>query len=150
MASCRLSSEIEGAKNRLSPVQQRSRIPVHIVNRLNNNSGKSSSSKDEVNMKQRILNNRLEKNQNKPPSRIPIPIGRASSKDVGRDKIPKNVIAATGKKPLGRDSGIVNNYSNCTQSFWFKLAAAKVPAELGCSIYKLRRDVQYLSFSLIF
>ena len=108
MASCRLSSEIEGAKNRFSPVQQRSRIPVRKVNRLNNNSGKSSSSKDEVNMKQRILNNRLEKNQNKPPSRIPILIGRTNSKDVGRDKIPKTVITAIGKRPVGTNSGIVD------------------------------------------
>ena len=130
MASCRLSSEIEGVKNRISPVQQKSKIPVRRVPRLENKSGKRSSSEDEVNMMQRNLRNRVEKSQNKPPSRIPIPIGRASSKDVGRDKIPKNVIAATGKKPLGRDSGIVNNYSNCTQSFWFKLAAAKVPAGL--------------------
>ena len=109
MASCRLSSEIEGAKNRLSPVQQKSRIPVRIVNHLNNNSGKSSSSKDEVNM-QRILKNRLEKNQNKPPSRIPIPICRTNSKDVGRDKIPKTVITATGKKPLGTITGIVQKF----------------------------------------
>ena len=109
MASCRLSSEIEaGAKNRLSPVQQKSKIPVRIVNRLNNNSAKSSSSKDEVNMKQRILKNRLEKSQNKPPSRIPIPIGRMNSKDVGRDKIPKTVITAAGKRPLGTNSGIVD------------------------------------------
>lgn len=107
MASCRLSSEIEGVKNRISPVQQKSKIPVRRVPRLENKSGKRSSSEDEVNMMQRNLRNRVEKSQNKPPSRIRIPIGRASSKDVGRDKIPKNVIAATGKKPLGRDSGIV-------------------------------------------
>ena len=108
MASCRPSSEIEGAKKRLSPVQQKSRIPVRIVNRLNNNSGKSSSSKDEVNMKQPIPKNRLEKSQNKPPSRIPIPIGRMNSKDVGRDKIPKAVIKEPGKRPLGTNSGIVD------------------------------------------
>ena len=108
MASCRLSSEIEGAKNRLSPLQQKSRIPVRIVNHLNNNSGKSSSSKDEVNIKQRILKNRLEKSQNKPPSRIPVPISRTNSKDVGRDKIPKTVITVTGKKPLGTITGIVD------------------------------------------
>ena len=108
MACHRLSSEIEGAKNRLSPVQQKSKIPVRRVNPLNNSSGKGSSSKDEVDMKQRIPRNRLEKNQNKAPSRIPIPIGRTNSKDVGSDKIPKTVITATGKRPLGRDSGIVD------------------------------------------
>ena len=108
MASCLLSSKNKCVKNGLSPVQQKSKIPVRRVPRLENNSGKRSSSEDEVNMKRRILRNRLEKSQNKPPSRIPIAIGRASSKDVGRDKISKNVIAATGKKPLGRDSGIVN------------------------------------------
>ena len=107
MASCR---EIEGAKNHFSPVQQKSRIPVRIVNHLNSNSGKSSSSKDEVNIKQRILKNRLEKSQNNPPSRIPIPIGRANSKDVGRDKMPKTVITATVKRPLGTNSGIVDTF----------------------------------------
>ena len=110
MASCQVSSEIEGAKNRLSPVQQKSRIPVRIVNHLNNNSGKGSSSKDEVNMKQRILKNRLEKSQNKLPSRIPIPISRANSKDVGKDKMPKAVITATEKTPLGTNSGIVDMF----------------------------------------
>jgi len=110
MASCQLSSEIEGAKNCLSPVQQKSRIPVRRVNLLNNNSGKSSSSKDEVNKKQRILRNRLEKNQNKPPSRIPIPIGRTNSKDAGRDKTPKTVLTATGKRPLGTISSTVNMF----------------------------------------
>lgn len=142
MASCRLSSEVEGVKNRFSPVQQKSKIPVRRGPRLENNSGKGSSSEDEVNMKQRILRNRMEKSQNKRPSRIPIAIGRASSKDVGRDKFSNNVIAATGKKPLGRDSGIVNIYNNFTQSFWFKfLKRQKVPAELDCCIYKLQRDV---------
>ena len=105
MALFRLSSEIEGVKNHLSPVQQKSKIPVRRVPRLENNSGKSSSSTDEVNMKRRILRNRVEKSQNKPPSRIPIAIGRASLKAVGGDKIPKSVIAATRKRPLGRDSG---------------------------------------------
>ena len=75
---------------------------------MKTNSGKSSSSEEEVDMKQRILRNRVEKSQNKPTSRIPIAIGRASSKDVGRDKILKSVIAATEKRPLGRDSGIFN------------------------------------------
>ena len=101
-------------KNGLSPVQQKSKIPVRRVPRLENNSGKRSLSEDEVNMKRRILRNRVEKRQNKPPSRIPIAIGRASSKDVGKDKISSNEIAATGKKPLGKDSGIVNIYNNCT------------------------------------
>ena len=109
MASC----EIEGVKNRFSPVQQKSKIPVRRVPRLENNKGKRYSSEDEVNMKQRVLRNPVEKSQNKPPSRIPIAIGRANSKDVGRDKIPKNVIVATGKTPLGRDSGIINIYNSC-------------------------------------
>lgn len=111
MASRRLSSEIEGLKNRLSPVQQKSKIPVHRPTRLNNNSGKISSSKYEVNLKQNLLRNRVEKSQNKAPSRIPIVIGRTRSKDVGSKKIPsKNLIAATGKTPFGRDSGIVKVY----------------------------------------
>lgn len=51
----------------------------------------------------------MEKSQNKAPSRIPIVIGRTRSKDVGSKKIrSKNLIAATGKTPFGRDSGIVN------------------------------------------
>ena len=111
MASCRLSSEIEGTKNRLSPVQQKSRIiPVRRVNHLNSNSRKISSSKDEVNMKQRILKNRLVKSPNKPPSRIPIPIGRTTRKDVGRDKIAKTVITEPGKRPLGTNSGIADTF----------------------------------------
>jgi len=111
MASRRLSSEIKGLKNRLSPVQQKSKIPVHRPTRLNNNSGKISSSKYEVNLKQNLLRNRVEKSQNKAPSRIPIVIGRTRSKDVGSKKIPsKNLIAATGKTPFGRDSGIIKVY----------------------------------------
>ena len=108
MALCRLSSEIEGVKNRLSPVQQKSKIPVRRVPRLENNRGKSSSSEGEVDMMQRIPRNRVEKSQNKTPSRIPIAIGRASSKDDSGDKVLKSVIAATGKRPLGRDTGRVN------------------------------------------
>ena len=61
-------------------------------------------------MKQRILKNRLEKSQNKPPSRIPIPIGRTNSKDVGRDKIPKTVIKEPGKRPLGTNSGFLDTF----------------------------------------
>ena len=61
-------------------------------------------------MKQRILRNRLEKSQNKPPSRIPIPIGRMNCKDVGRNKIPNTITMATGKRPLGNDSGIVDTF----------------------------------------
>ena len=89
---------------------KKSRIPVRMLNHLNSNSGKSSSSKVEVNMKQRILKNRLEKSQNNPPSRIPIPISRANSKDVGSDKMPKTVITATVKRPLGTNSGIVDTF----------------------------------------
>ena len=73
---------------------------------MNNNSKKSSSSKDEADKKQRILRNSAEKLENKLPSRIPILVGRTNSKTV-RDKLPKNVIPATGKRPLGRESGIV-------------------------------------------
>jgi len=112
MASSRLSGEIEGTKNRLFPVQQKSKIPVRKVPRLNNDSGKTVSSKGEVNMKQRVLSNRVEKSQNKPPSRIPIAIGRTNSRVVGGNKIPKSVIAATGKRPFARDSGI-NCYPFC-------------------------------------
>ena len=64
MASCPVSSEIEDAKKRLSPVQQKSKIPVRRVTRLSNNNGNVSRSKDEVNIKQRILMNRVEKSQN--------------------------------------------------------------------------------------
>jgi len=106
MASCPLGSEIESVKNRLSPEQQKSKIPVRRVSRLDNNSGKSFSSKDEVNTKQRILRNCVEKSQNKPLSRIPIAIGGRSIKNADRDKIPTSVIAANGRRPLGRDSGI--------------------------------------------
>ena len=60
-ASCRLSSEFEGDKNGLSPVQQKSKIPVCKGTHLNNNSGNSSSSKEEVDMKQHILRDRAEK-----------------------------------------------------------------------------------------
>ena len=67
----------------------------------------------------------MEKSQNKPPSRIPIAIGRASSKDVGKDKISNNVIAAKGEKPLGKDSGIAKIYNNCTQSFWLSFKRQK-------------------------
>ena len=115
MASCRRSSEIEGAKNRLSPLGQKSKIPVRRGTRLNNNSGKRSLAKDEVNMKQRILRNRVEKSQNKPPSRIPIAIRRMSCKDVDR-----SVITTTGKRPLGTESGILNIFI-AFEAFSFKL-----------------------------
>jgi len=96
-------------KNRLSTVQQKSKIPVRSrVSRLDNNSVKSSSSKDGVNKKQPILKNCLEKSQNRPLSRIPIAIGRMSSRNTGSDKTSNSVIADTRKRPLGRDSGIVN------------------------------------------
>jgi len=101
-----LGGEIKGDKNRLSPVQQKSKIPIPTVTRLSNKRRTSSSSTDEVNMKQHILRNCAEKLQNKPPSRIPIAIGRTSGKDALRDKIPKNMMAATRKRPLERDSGI--------------------------------------------
>ena len=145
MASSRLSSEIEGTKNRLFPVQQKSKIPVRKVTRLNSDSGTTFSSKDEVNMKQRILSNRAEKSQNKLPSRIPIAIGRTNSRDVGRNKIPKSVIAATGKRPFARDSGI-NCYLFCIWRFKFKFYVVKVPALL-----KLRNKVcHWLSVFYLF
>jgi len=102
-----LGREIEVDKDHLSSFQQKSKIPVRKVIRLNNNSGKSSSSKDEADKKQRILRDFAEKPLgNKPPSRIPIMVARTNSKTV-RDKLPKIVMAATGKRPLGRGSGIV-------------------------------------------
>ena len=101
-----LSGKIEGDENRPSPVQQKSKIPVRRVTRLNNDSGKSSSSKDEADQNQRMLRDSVDKLQNKRPSRIPIVVGQTNSK-TGKDKLQKNVIAATFKRPLGRDSGIV-------------------------------------------
>lgn len=99
------SREFEGDKDRLSSVQQKSKIPVRKVIRLNNNSGKSSSSKDEADKNQRILRDSAEKPiENKPPSRIPILVARTNSK-TARDKLPKSVMAATGKRPIGRESG---------------------------------------------
>ncbi|KAJ7356227.1 hypothetical protein OS493_025980 [Desmophyllum pertusum] len=102
-----LSGKIEGDENRPSPVQPRSKIPVRRVTRLNNDSGKSSSSKDEADQNQRMLRDSVDKLQNKRPSRIPIVVGQTNSK-TGKDKLHKNVIAATltGKRPLGKDSGI--------------------------------------------
>ncbi len=92
-------------KNRLSPVQQKSRIPVRTVTRLNNDSGKSSSSKDKANKKQRIQSDRsMEKFQNKRPSRIPIVVGQTNRKT---GKFAKIVIPVNDKRPLGKDSGIV-------------------------------------------
>ena len=58
MASCRLSSEIEGAKNRLSLVQQKN---TSLQSNSENDIGKRSLSKGEVNIKERILRNRVEK-----------------------------------------------------------------------------------------
>lgn len=103
-----LSGKIEGDENRPSPVQQKSKIPVRRVTRLNNDSGKSSSSKDEADQNQRMLRDSVDKLQNKRPSRIPIVVGQTNSK-TGKDKLHKNVIAATltGKRPLGKDSGTV-------------------------------------------
>ena len=145
MSSSRLSSEIEDTKNRLFPVQHKSKIPVRKVPRLNNDSGKTVSSKGEVNMKQRILSNRVEKFQNKPPSRIPIAIGRTNSRDVGRNENPKSVLAATGKRPFARDSGI-NCYLFFIWRFKFKFYVVKVPALL-----KLRNKVcHWLSVFYLF
>ena len=102
------SREIEGDKVRLSSVQRKSKIPVRKVTYLNNNSGKSSLFKDEADKKQRIWRDSAkEPLENNRPSRIPIMFGRTSSKTV-REKLPKSVIAATGKRPLGRDSGTVD------------------------------------------
>ncbi|KAJ7357721.1 hypothetical protein OS493_023860 [Desmophyllum pertusum] len=100
-----LSGKIEGDENRPSPVQPRSKIPVRTATRLNNESGKSSSLKDEADQNQRMLRDSVDKLQNKRPSRIPIVVGQTNSK-TGKDKLHKNVIAATFKRPLGRDSGI--------------------------------------------
>ncbi|KAL9973437.1 hypothetical protein ACROYT_G019899 [Oculina patagonica] len=85
MASC--------DKNRLSPAQQNSKIPVRKATCLSSGSGKSSSSKDEANKKQRIPDSVEKFPQNKRPSRIPIVDLQKNSK-------------TGGKRPLGKDSGI--------------------------------------------
>ena len=101
------SREIECEKARLSSVQRKSKIPVRKVNGLNDSSGKSSSFKDEADKKQRIqTDSAKELLENKRSSRIPIMVGRTNSNTV-REKLPKSVVAATGKRPLGRDSGTV-------------------------------------------
>ncbi|KAL9973541.1 hypothetical protein ACROYT_G020011 [Oculina patagonica] len=85
MASC--------DKNRLSPAQQNSKIPVRKATCLSTVSGNSSSSKDKANKKQRIPDSVEKLPQNKRPSRIPIVALQKDSK--------------TGdKRPLGKDSGI--------------------------------------------
>ena len=100
MAYC-VNRENEGDRNRLLIGQSRSKIPVHRANSLNSDIGKSSSSKEEADKKQRI-----QKVQNKQPSRIPIALSRTNNK-TDKDKFPKNGISATSKRPLGKDSGIV-------------------------------------------
>ncbi|KAJ7376850.1 hypothetical protein OS493_031998 [Desmophyllum pertusum] len=101
-----LSSGIEGDENRLSSVQQKSKIPVRLT-RLNSDSGRRSSSKDETEENQRLmLRDSEEKLQNKRPSQIPIVVGRKQS-ETDENKLTKRLAASiTGKKPLGRDSGI--------------------------------------------
>ena len=98
MAYC-VNRENEGDRNRLFIAQPRSKIPVHRANSLNTDIGKSSSSKEEADKKQRI--------QNKQPSRIPIALSRTNNKTFDKDKFLKNGISATSKRPLGKDSGIV-------------------------------------------
>ncbi|KAJ7374442.1 hypothetical protein OS493_007548 [Desmophyllum pertusum] len=93
-----VSRKIEGKEKRLS------KIPVRRTTRLNNDSGKSSSSKDQADRNQSLLRDSANKLQNKRPSRIPIVSGQTKTY---KDKLSKNVRAATGKKPLGTDSGIV-------------------------------------------
>ena len=102
------SREIEGDKVRLSSVQRKSKIPVRKVTcQLNNNSGKRSSFEDEADKKQRMWrNSSKEPLENSRPSRIPVMVGRTNSKTV-KEKLAKSVIAETGKRPLGRDSGTV-------------------------------------------
>ena len=100
----RPSREIKGDKERLSSVQQKSKIPVRRLTPLNNNSWKGSSSKEEADKKQRILMDSTEKPlENKPPSQIPIMVARTNSKTVW-DKLPQGVMAVK-KRPLGRESG---------------------------------------------
>ena len=101
-----LTREIEGDKNRLFTVKPRSKIPVRKANPLNSDNGKSSSSKEEADKKQRIQRDFVGRLQNKQPSRIPIALRRTNSK-TGKDKFPNNGISATRKRPLGKDSGIV-------------------------------------------
>ncbi|KAJ7376859.1 hypothetical protein OS493_032007 [Desmophyllum pertusum] len=100
-----LSSGIEGDENRLSSVQQKSKIPVRLT-RLNSDSGRRSSSKDETEENQRMLRDSEEKLQNKRPSQIPIVVGRKQS-ETDENKLTKRLAASiTGKKPLGTDSGV--------------------------------------------
>ena len=109
-----LSSGIEGDENRLSSVQQKSKIPVRLT-RLNSDSGRRSSSKDETEENQRMLRDSVEKLQNKRPSQIPIVVGR-KQRETDENKLTKRLAASiTGKKPLGTDSGIViQTFSLCT------------------------------------
>ncbi|KAJ7384547.1 hypothetical protein OS493_021178 [Desmophyllum pertusum] len=105
MASWLNSREFEGDENRLPPVQRRSKIPVKVT-RLSSDSEKSSSSEDETDKKRRLPRNSVDKLQNKQPSRIPIVVDQKKSKVDKKKKLPSNVTAIKGEKPLGRDSGI--------------------------------------------
>ncbi|KAL9966328.1 hypothetical protein ACROYT_G024382 [Oculina patagonica] len=139
MASC--------DKNRLSPVQQKSRIPVRTVTRLNNNSEKSSSSKNEANKKQSIQSDRfMEKLQSKRPSRIPV-VGQTNRK-TGKDKFPKNVIPVNDKRPLGRDSGINLKEKQAKQAARTKTTASPPNAKCVAKITpSLRRREQVTSLN---
>ena len=106
MASWLNSREFEGDENRLPPVQRRSKIPVKVT-RLSSDSEKSSSSEDETDKKRRLPRNSVDKLQNKQPSRIPIVVDQKKNKVDKKKKLPSNVTAIKGEKPLGRDSGIV-------------------------------------------
>ena len=102
------SRVIEGNKDRLSSVQRKSKIPVRKEARLNDKSGKSSSSKEEAGKKQRVKRDSAETPlENNVPSRIPIMVGRTTDSKTVRDKLPKSVMPATGKRPIGRESGTV-------------------------------------------
>ena len=96
MALCR---GIEDVKNRLFPVQQKSKIPVRVT-RFNSDTGKSSS-KDEESQRDSV-----DSLQNKRPSRIPIMFGRRKS-ETDENKLYQHLPAEIRKKPLGKDSGIV-------------------------------------------
>ncbi|KAJ7374464.1 hypothetical protein OS493_007570 [Desmophyllum pertusum] len=70
-----VSRKIEGKEKRLS------KIPVRRTTRLNNDSGKSSSSKDQADKNQSLLRDSANKLQNKRSSRIPIVSGLKDDKE---------------------------------------------------------------------
>ena len=89
-----LSREISDGGKHLPPLKQKSKIPVRVT-RLSSDSDKSSSSEDEGGKKPSLSKDSV--------------VGQKKNK-IEKDKLPvKNVRAAMGEKPLGKDSGIVSN-----------------------------------------